>query len=70
MKTLLTACFAVGAMSVGFISSASAEDAYWQSHHEAKWEGRESFKEAEHQRPEWLGEHCIRNWSGKEMCRR
>jgi hypothetical protein len=70
MRNILVACLALGSVSVGFTSSASAADAYWQTHHEAAWEGRESFKEPEHQKPEWLGEHCVRTWAGKELCRR
>jgi hypothetical protein len=70
MRTILIACLAFGAAGVGFAPGARAADPYWQSHHEVQWQERKEFREPEFQKNEWLGDHCIRNWSGKELCRR
>jgi len=70
MRIILLACFAIGAASIGFAPSAQAADPYWQSHHDVQWQSRTEFKEPEHQKTDWLRDHCIRNWDGKEMCRR
>lgn len=69
MRVVLAACLTIGAGVIG-IATARAADPYWQTHHEAKWEDRSAFKEAEHQKPEWLQEHCVREWGGREVCRR
>jgi hypothetical protein len=70
MKTFAIAWLALGAATVGLGSTARAADPYWQTHHEVQWQSRSEFKEAEHSKPEWLHEHCIRDWDGKELCRR
>jgi hypothetical protein len=70
MKTILVACLALGAGSLSFAPSAHAEDPYWRAHKEVEWQNRTEFKEAEHQKPDWLREHCVRDWGGKELCRR
>jgi hypothetical protein len=70
MRTIVVACLALGAASLGSVHNARAADPYWQSHHEVQWQERKTFKEPEYQKPDWLGEHCIRDWAGKELCRR
>jgi len=70
MKQILLACMALGVGAMGFVSSAHAEDPYWKTHHEVEWQNRSEFKEAEHNKPDWLRGHCIRDWDGHEMCRR
>jgi hypothetical protein len=70
MRTILVACLALGTASVTFVSTARAADPYWRAHKEVEWQNRSEFKEAEHQKPEWMREHCIRDWGGKELCRR
>jgi hypothetical protein len=70
MRMILVACLTLGAASLSFSSIARAEDPYWRTHHEVEWQNRSEFKEAEHRKPEWLREHCIRDWSGHELCRR
>ena len=71
MRTVLVACLALGTAGIGFtVTPANAADSYWRTHREVEWENRSEFKEAEHRKPEWLRDHCIRDWAGKELCRR
>jgi len=70
MRHVLVACLVLGTASVGLIPTARAADPYWQQHHEVQWRGRTEFKAPEQQRPDWLREHCIRDWDGHELCRR
>ena len=70
MRKILVGCMALGVGTVGLISAAQAADPYWRSHREVEWQSRSEFKEAEHGKPEWLREHCIRDWDGHELCRR
>jgi hypothetical protein len=68
MRMILAACLTLGAVSL--ISTARAEDPYWKSHHDAEWQNRSEFKGSEFTKNDWLRDHCIRDWSGHEMCRR
>jgi hypothetical protein len=46
---------------------------YWLQHHddhEAEWRRRSEFREAESRRNDWQREHCVRDWSGRDYCRR
>jgi hypothetical protein len=54
MRTIVVACLALSAGSLGFVHDARAADPYWQSHHEVQWQDRKTFKEPEFQKPEWL----------------
>ncbi len=48
----------------------TGQGAYWRQHHdEAEWRRRSEFREAEHNRAEWLRDHCVRDWGGHEYCR-
>lgn len=76
MQTILAACVALSAL--GFTASQSHAqvivqtpgDPYWRTHHDSEWRERRDFREAENNRPEWLRDHCIRDWSGAAYCRR
>ena len=75
MRTLLTAC--IVAVGLAMVSPAHAQvtvqlgqQPYWQTHHENEWQERREFREEEHQKQEWQREHCVRDWSGRELCRR
>ena len=82
MKTILAAAVALSA--VGFAVSPQAqadvvvrtgpgtvvETPYWQGHHDSEWRARREYREHEYQRESWLREHCVRDWSGAEYCRR
>ena len=70
MKTILLGCLIAGATFAGVITSAQAADPYWRSHHDVEWQERTTFKDPAFGKPEWLREHCIRDWDGHEMCRR
>lgn len=70
MRNVLVACLVLGTASVGLIPTARAADPDRQQHHEVQWQGRTEFKAPEQQRPDWLREHCIRDWDGHELCRR
>jgi hypothetical protein len=84
MRIILTACMALGAATFLMASPGQAQvtirapgvaidaghEPYWRSHNESAWERRSEFHEAEHRRPEWLREHCVREWNGQEVCRR
>jgi hypothetical protein len=70
MRKILVACTALGAGTVGLISTAQAADPYWRTHHELEWRNRSEFREVEHSKPEWLREHRIRDWDGHELRRR
>lgn len=69
MRMIMVACLALGAASLGTLT-ARAEDPYWRTHHDVEWQSRSEFKEPEFKKPEWQREHCIRDWGGKELCRR
>ena len=69
MRTMMMVCLAVGVAGAGLVSPARAEDPYWRTHHDVEWRNRTEFREAEHRKPEWLREHCVRDWAGKELCR-
>jgi hypothetical protein len=34
------------------------------------WQARQEFRDRQYAREEWLREHCVRDWSGGEYCRR
>jgi hypothetical protein len=84
MRTILIATVALGAAALASIAPVQAQvtirapgvaiDAgqrpYWQEHHEAEWRERRDFREAQFQRREWLRDHCVREWDGREICRR
>ncbi len=69
MRTILTACLALGVASMSLVPVAQAAP-YWQEHRESQWQARTEFREPQHQEPAWLREHCIRDWDGHELCRR
>ncbi len=76
MRTILAACVALSALGAA-VSSAKADVVvrtddmpYWRGHHEGEWRARREFREHEYQRDAWLRDHCIRDWSGAEYCRR
>jgi hypothetical protein len=70
MKSILVACLAFGAMTVGLSFKAHAEDPYWRAHHEVEWQDRATLKGPDYAKPDWLRGHCIRDWDGKELCRK
>ena len=70
MKSILLACLAFGALTAGLSVPARAADPYWRTHHDVEWQERSTFRAPEFTKPEWLHEHCIRDWDGKELCRR
>jgi hypothetical protein len=83
MRIILGTCMALGAAAFLMASPGQAQvtirapgvaiDAgqpYWRSHQDVEWQRREEFREAEHRRGEWLRDHCVRDWSGHELCRR
>ena len=47
---------------------------YWRQHREAdrdmEWRRRAEFREAEHRRADWIRDHCVRDWNGRDFCRR
>jgi hypothetical protein len=84
MRTILIACMAVGAAALAVASPVNAQvsirapgvaiDAgqspYWRENRDAEWRERREFRESEYRRNEWLRDHCVRDWSGHEYCRR
>jgi hypothetical protein len=83
MRTILAACVALGTAGFALASPAHADvtittpgvavegGPYWRHHHpDAEWRERREFHEAQEQRAEWLRDHCVRDWSGGEYCRR
>jgi hypothetical protein len=70
MRNVLVTCLVLGAASVTLVPTARAADPYWRQHKEVDWQSRTEFKAPEQQRPDWLREHCVRDWDGHELCRR
>jgi hypothetical protein len=71
MKTVLAAFLALSVAGLSVAPTAQAADQpYWRQHQEVEWQQRSEFREPEHQKPTWLGDHCVRDWGGKELCRR
>ena len=49
----------------------AVETPYWRHHHpDEDWQARQGFRDRQYAREEWLREHCVRDWSGGEYCRR
>ena len=49
----------------------TVETPYWRHHHpDEDWQARQEFRDRQYAREEWLREHCVRDWSGGEYCRR
>ena len=49
----------------------TVETPYWRHHHpDENWQARQEFRDRQYSREEWLREHCVRDWSGGEYCRR
>ena len=82
MKTFLAVCAAVGAfwLPVGMPARADIVvrtpgvaveqgSPYWR-HDYRDWQARRDFREHEYQRESWLRDHCVRDWNGREYCRR
>ena len=84
MRTILLAGLALCAASLASVAPAHAQvsirgpgvnietgpNAYWRDRHEeAEWRRRSEWREAQHNRVEWLRDHCVRDWSGHEYCR-
>ena len=46
------------------------EQAREQAREEAEWRRRAEYRDPEHSRREWVRAHCVRDWQGKEFCRR
>jgi hypothetical protein len=80
MQTILAAAVALSAMGFSIVAPARADvvvqgpgvsvqaPPYWRGHDD--WRARREFHEHEYQRESWLREHCVRDWSGAEYCRR
>ncbi len=47
---------------------------YWrrqrEGQKEAEWRAREEYKEEAAKSADWQHSHCVRDWEGKEFCRR
>jgi hypothetical protein len=81
MRTILAACVALSAVGFAVASPAQADVAvqtpgvtvqsapFWRGH-DNDWRDRREFRESEYQREPWLRDHCVRDWAGKEFCRR
>lgn len=78
MRTILAACVALGAMGFALTPSAQADvtirtdnGPYWRYHHgDSDWQARREFREREYRREAWVRDHCVRDWTGAEYCRR
>jgi len=81
MRKFLIAAVGLGALGLcGSFAPASAQSVviqaqpavpYWQQRHEdSNWRARREFREREYQHEAWLRDHCVRDWSGGEYCRR
>ena len=82
MRTILAAAIALSAVGFSCAAPAHADsvlrtpgvavesEPYWRSHHDSEWRARREFHEHEYQREAWLRDHCVRDWSGAEYCRR
>lgn len=82
MRTILAGCVALSAL--GFIAATPAkadvtvrtpgiavehDSPYWR-HGYNDWRARHEFREHQYEREAWLRDHCVRDWSGSEYCRR
>ena len=45
-------------------------EGYWRGEEREGWRRREEYREEEHRREEWQRAHCVRDWQGREFCRR
>src|SRR5471032_2432260 len=84
MRTILLACVAFGAAALASAAPVQAQvtirapgvaieagpHPYWRDNRDAEWRERSEFREAEFRRHDWLRDHCVRDWSGHEFCRR
>ena len=84
MKMIFAASLALGVSLFGGVSQAQVSvrvpgvaieagpQPYWIQNRdrEAEWRRRSEFRETEYRRAEWLRDHCVRDWSGHEFCRR
>ena len=49
----------------------TVETPYWRHHHpDEDWQARREFRDRQYAHEEWQREHCVRDWSGAEYCRR
>jgi hypothetical protein len=83
MRTILTAAVVLGAAALALAPPVQAQvsirvpgvtvdtgpQPYWRQHHSEEWRGRDEFRDAQQQRPEWQHEHCVRDWHGATFCR-
>ena len=83
MRTVLAACVALSALGCAVAAPAQAdivvrtpgvvvdEGSYWRHHHpNSEWQARREFRDREYRREAWLRDHCVRDWTGHEYCRR
>jgi hypothetical protein len=82
MRTILAGCVALSALGFAFSAPANADvvirtpgvavqsEPYWRGHHDSDWQARREFREHEYQQHSWVREHCVRDYSGGEYCRR
>lgn len=77
MRTILAALVALTALGSGVPTKAdvvvrtdNVPMPYWRGQHEGDWQSRREFREQQFQRDAWLRDHCVRDWTGVEYCRR
>ena len=42
---------------------------YWRQRQEERWAERQEFRDEQYRHQEWVQNHCVRDWSGREYCR-
>jgi hypothetical protein len=80
MRIALAACVVLGlsgligvvpAHAQVVIQTPRVETPYWRQHHpDEEWQARREFRDQQYAREEWQRDHCVRDWSGAEYCRR